>query len=279
MACVRKKATQKAILLKKKSVLRYLFTSKHSLATKIALIRIVLKCNGLWELYERKKRLSNRIRDRSTEWVDVDVPSMDNYEFMNNFRLSRPAFVKLCQMLEPHIQKQETFAQNTIDVERRVLLTLYYLGQGGNFRAVANQFGVAVPTVSVIVQQVTSVINKQLLPGLITFPTTDEELSATMKTFRFPNCVGAIDGCHIKIKKPVVHPTDYYNRKGNYSLLIQGLCDGKGKFLSISCGHPGSIHDARMLRRSKFYNNVQVKRYVFPTCFYAPIFLCNGQCD
>ena len=261
MARVRKNATRKALLLQKKGVLCSLFTSTHSLATKIALIRKVLSCNSLWKLHERKKRLSSQIRDRSTEWVNVDIPSMDEYEFINNFRLSRPAFFKLCQMLEPHIQKQETFAQNTIEFERRLLLTLYYLGQGGNFRAVANQFGVAVPTVSVIVKEVTSAINKYLLPDLIKFPTTDDELSAAMKTFQFPNCIGAIDGYHVKIKKPVEHPTDYYNRKGNYSILIQGLCDGQGKFLSISCGHPGSIHDARMLRRSTFYSNVQAKRY------------------
>ena len=241
-------------------MLRYLFTSELGLATKLALVWKVLKYNRLWKLYERKKRQSNRIRNRSTEWVDVDVPSMDKYEFINNFRLSRPAFVKLCQILEPYIKKEDTFAKNTIPVQRRVLLTLYYLGQGGNFRAVANQFGVAVPTVSVIVQQITSAINRHLLPDLIKFPTTEEQLSATMKTFRFPNCLGAIDGSHINIKKPVVHPTDYYNRKGNYSILIQGVCDGNGKFLSVSCGHPGSIHDARMLRRSTFYNNVQTKR-------------------
>ncbi|CAB4028344.1 Hypothetical predicted protein [Paramuricea clavata] len=184
---------------------------------------------------------------------------MDKYEFRNNFRLSRPAFVKLCQILEPYIKK-DTFAKNMIPVQHRVLLTLYYLGKGVNFRAVPNQFGVAVPTVSVIVQQITSAINRHLLPDLIKFPTTEEQLSATMKIFQFPNCVGAIDGSHINIKKPVVHPTDYYNRKGNYSILIQGVCDSNGKLLSISCGHPGSIHDTRMLRISTFYNNVQTKR-------------------
>ena len=73
---------------------------------------------------------------------------MDKHELINNFPLSCPAFFKLCQMLEPHIQKQETFAQITIEVERRLLLTLYYLGQGENFRAVANQFGVIVKEVT-----------------------------------------------------------------------------------------------------------------------------------
>lgn len=260
MARTKKKSTQRAIVLRKRAILRYIFTSELGVATKLALARKVLKYNRLWKLYERKKRRSSRIRNRSTEWVDVDVPLMDTNEFINNFRLSRPAFVKLCQLLEPYIKKEDTFAKNTISVQRRVLLTLYYLGQGGNFRAIANQFGIAVSTVSVIVRQVTSAINTYLLPDLIKFPTSEEQISATMKTFRFPNCVGAIDGSHINIKRPSVYPTDYYNRKGNYSILIQGVCDGNGKFLSVSCGHPGSIHDARMLRRSKFYNNVQTKR-------------------
>ena len=104
-----------------------------------------------------------------------------------------------------------------------------------------------------------------MAPQYIKFPETDVDIVATMTTFEMkplPNCVGAIDGSHIEIVRPNECATDYYNRKGYYSILLQGICDGNGKFLSVSSGHPGSIHDARMMRRSGFYKKVLAKRYM-----------------
>lgn len=76
---------------------------------------------------------------------------MDDREFQANFRLSRQAFEKLCKTIHPLFRKEETFAKNTVPTEHRVAMTLYFIGQGINYRAVANQFGVAVSTLCVIV--------------------------------------------------------------------------------------------------------------------------------
>ena len=51
MALMREKATQRAILLRKTVVLRYLCTSEVGWVTKLTLIRKVFKYNGLWKLY------------------------------------------------------------------------------------------------------------------------------------------------------------------------------------------------------------------------------------
>ena len=127
--------------------------------------------------------------------------------------------------------------------------------QGVNYRAVANQFGAAVPTVCCIVRETTEAIVAFMTPKYIRFPVTDVECLAAMATFNdqpIPNCVGTIDGSHIRIIRPHNYSTDYYNFKGYYSVLLQAVCDGNCKFLSLSCGHPRSIHDATMMRRSGF---------------------------
>ena len=41
----------------------------------------------------------------------------------------------------------------------------------------------------------------------------------------FPQCARGIDGSHIPIAAPELNNTDYYNRKGWYSMLIQAVVD------------------------------------------------------
>ncbi|CAH3153985.1 unnamed protein product [Porites lobata] len=47
---------------------------------------------------------------------------------------------------------------------------------------------------------------------------------------------------------------DYFNRKQNYSINLQGTVDGTGMFIDVSTGWPGSMHDARVLRLSSLYS-------------------------
>ena len=151
---------------------------------------------------------------------------MEDAEFIANFRLSRSSFVKLCTKLRPLIVKGDTFSKNTVSVERRLAMTL-------NFPVKGNQFGVAVPTVCKIVHEITKAIVDILTPEYVKFPESDTEYLAPMATFhgkQIPNCVGAIDGSHIRILRPTECSTDFYNRKSYYSILLQGICDGNGKF-------------------------------------------------
>ena len=46
--------------------------------------------------------------------------------------------------------------------------------------------------------------------------------------WRFPQVIGAIYGSHIPILKPVESASDYFNRKGFYSIIIQGVVDSLG---------------------------------------------------
>ncbi|MBW0541098.1 hypothetical protein O181_080813 [Austropuccinia psidii MF-1] len=59
--------------------------------------------------------------------------------------------------------------------------------------------------------------------------------------------IGAIDGTHISIIPP---PNDqwnaYVNCKGWHSIV-----DGHGNFCNVYGGLPGSVHDSRVLRKSK----------------------------
>ena len=76
----------------------------------------------------------------------------------------------------------------------------------------------------------------------------------------FPQCVGAIDGSHIPIRPPALNHTDFYNRKGWYSILVQAVVDHEYLFRNINVGWPGSIHDARVFANSSLFADASAKR-------------------
>jgi len=89
---------------------------------------------------------------------------------------------------------------------------------------------------------------------LIKFPLTRQELQELMDEFEeeygIPQIVGAIDGCHIEINAPPDNHEDYFNRKQQYSVNLQAIVNCNLKFIHVSFGYRGSIHDARVLRLS-----------------------------
>jgi hypothetical protein len=69
--------------------------------------------------------------------------------------------------------------------------------------------------------------------------------------------IGLIDGCHIPISTPKTDPENYVNRKGFHSVLLQAVCDDKLLFTDLYVGWPGSVHDARVFRRSPLAANLE----------------------
>lgn len=75
--------------------------------------------------------------------------------------------------------------------------------------------------------------------------------------------IRAIDGSHIPILKPRWSASDFYNRKGFYSLLVQAVVDSRGHFIDANIGWPRKCHDARVFINSTFYEHAN-KEELFP---------------
>ena len=70
----------------------------------------------------------------------------------------------------------------------------------------------------------------------------------------FSQVAGAIDGSHIPTNRPEKSPSDCFNRKGYYSIIIQGLVDFQGRFMAVCIGWPGNGLDARVFVNSTVYS-------------------------
>lgn len=142
--------------------------------------------------------------------------------------------------------------------EYEVLIYVYWLAHGLSYRVVSRVFSVPKSTVHRIVHRVAQFIWDNLHRA-ISFPkpadldTVGNGFAQLAGTPVLNKAVGAIDGCHVRIKPPSVHRLDYLNYKGFYSINMQGLCDHTGRFLDVFVGYPGSVHDTRILKNSFFY--------------------------
>ena len=205
-------------------------------------------------------------------------------DWVENFRLGKDTFNYLCQQLSTALRRQDTVMRKATAVERRVAVTLWFLATPCEYRTIAHLFGIARSTVCEIVQETCELIVRTLLHKYIHFP-NGEKLNELVDGFKtkwgVPRCVGAIDGCHIPIASPASNRTDYYNRKGWYSLLLQGV-DHSYCFIDINVGWPGSVHYAHVFANSSIYKKITEEK-LLPCCTLAiggvnvPLFLIGDS--
>ncbi|XP_017470503.1 PREDICTED: uncharacterized protein LOC108362151 [Rhagoletis zephyria] len=79
---------------------------------------------------------------------------------------------------------------------------------------------------------------------------TIEECVDGFKSIGFPQCLGALDGCHIEIRPRTEEAVDYINYKGWYSTVLLALVDARYRFLYINVGSPGRCNDSKIFEKS-----------------------------
>lgn len=187
------------------------------------------------------------------------LDTFNGQDFMQNFRMNKSTFLYICEQLRPELQHSDTMMRTSIAVNKRVAVTLWFLATPSEYRTISHLFGIGRSTVCCIIHETVRAIIKALLKKYISFP-TGSQLQNVLQGFEekcnFPQCAGAIDGSHIPIQAPKLNHTDYYNRKGWYSILIQAVVDSDYLFRDINVGWPGSVHDARVFCNSELYHKV-----------------------
>ena len=202
--------------------------------------------------------------------LNPDLVLDPNY-WRANFRIGKDTFDYLCETVYNYVVKDETQLRETIPVAKRVAISLWWLAHGGSYHVVGQRFGISSSIVGRITKDFVGAL-VHLRDNFISWPKTENECRSAIRSFQdlssLPNVLAAVDGTHVKIIAPENSAVDFFNRKQQYSIACQGVCDGKLKFLSMSAGYPGSVHDSRMLRNSWLFaaaNNGEILNTpVFP---------------
>lgn len=141
------------------------------------------------------------------------------------------------------------------------------MATGASFASLASSFRLGRTTVGSIVKETTVALWEELFPIHMPQPTEQsfKEVAAQYwNLWNFPNCIGAIDGKHIRIKCPANSGSMFYNYKHFFSIVLQGIADANCKFITIEVGGYGKQSDGGTFSSSEIYKLLKNKELQAP---------------
>ncbi|XP_067617034.1 putative nuclease HARBI1 [Eurosta solidaginis] len=184
---------------------------------------------------------------------------MSGMDFKAHMRLKRETVVYLTTRYSTSsfVADQSGVGRSRITPKKSIYMYIWYISNSVTFRQLGNLFGVATSSAWSVVQRVSRYL-VSISDEYIKWPEGIELQKTTEKFYqkqRIPGVIGAIDCTYIGIKGPKDQKEMYFNRKKTYSIVLQAVVDADKKFIDVTCGEPGSLHDYRVLRRSKLFND------------------------
>lgn len=129
------------------------------------------------------------------------------------------------------------------------------MASGATFTDLEYDFQISRKTIPLIVKETCQAICQELAPLEMPKPNKEKWINIAEKFYKeanFPNCVGAIDGKHMRIVCPPNAGSQYYNYKKYHSIILLAVVDADYCFTFIDIGAPGRESDSSILKNSNF---------------------------
>ncbi|GFV81209.1 uncharacterized protein TNCV_4772371 [Trichonephila clavipes] len=146
--------------------------------------------------------------------------------------------------------------------EEKLCILVRHLATGESFRSLAFQYRVSHSWISVILREVVEAIIKRMFHVVLPIPTMGQfqKIAQQYSTkWNFPNCIGAIDGKHARIKAPKNSGSLFYNYKDYHSMVMLAVVDADCKFTAVDVGSYGREGDAGIFLKSEIGRRIKVK--------------------
>ena len=170
--------------------------------------------------------------------------------------------------VRPYITKQTTPMRKPISAEEYLSVTLRFVATGENYSSLWYQFRMSESILSTMVPYVCRVIYNVSKDEYFTCPRNETEWLEIAQAFedqwQMPNCLGAGDGKHIRIKCPKNSGSEYFNYKGYYSLYLMAFVDSNYRFIFADVGCQSSVSDGGVFRRTSLWKALEDKTLNIP---------------
>ncbi|XP_052745491.1 uncharacterized protein LOC128199532 isoform X2 [Bicyclus anynana] len=162
----------------------------------------------------------------------------DEDKFYNYFRMQKTTFDNLLQKLSQELKHQDTFMRESISPAERLAVTLRYLATGDTFTDLYYSYRIGIKTISCIVQDWLHIASK------------------FQESSNFPLCLGAVDGKHIRLIKPIDSGSMFLNYKHFFSIVLMAVVDSDYNFIFVDVGAYGKECDSSVFKETPFWKNL-----------------------
>lgn len=134
-----------------------------------------------------------------------------------------------------------------------------YLATGNTMTDLHYTYRIGISTISGIIEEVCTKI-WELRNECMAEPSEEkwkEIANGFQKLANFPNCIGALDGKHVRIIKPTKSGSLFYNYKHYFSIVLMAICDANYCFTFVDVGAQGKFCDSSVFKNSNFYQKLE----------------------
>ncbi|XP_073152238.1 uncharacterized protein [Henckelia pumila] len=217
-------------------------------------------------------RTSDRTGNKFIEEV------LNGYEIRcyQDFRLTKPVFLDLCHELT---QKYELYPTRGMSIYEEVGIFLMTCAHGTDNRLLQEIVNHSGETISRHFHRVLKVVGKLVEDIIKSHSEYNEGKGYHMPQHQrykpfFDDCIGAIDGTHVKARLPQRKAIPYIGRKGFPTKNILAVVDFNMCFTFVWAGWEGAAHDNRIfgeaIRRSELnFSHPKGKKYYLVDAGYS----------
>ncbi|KAJ8913965.1 hypothetical protein NQ315_008956 [Exocentrus adspersus] len=166
------------------------------------------------------------------------------------------------------IQKEDTVMRSAISSRERLSSTLRFLATGRNYEDLKFSNRISAQALGKIIPETSKAIFDVLQNEYCKFPESQEEWENIGLDFdirwQFPNCLGVVNGKHIRMIPPPVSGSYYINYKHFHSIVLMGIANSNYEFILFDVGTNGRVSDCCVINNTSFYKALVAGKLLLP---------------
>jgi hypothetical protein len=165
------------------------------------------------------------------------------------FRVERALFNRLYNTLVNSYGLKSILKMTSVEA---LAMFLWVVGSPQPVRQAENRFRRSMETVNRTINRVLTCLLRLahdiIVPKDLTFSEVHPNLENLAFWPHFNDCIGALDGTHVKVVVNKSKRVPYLNRHNDTSQNVLVVCDFDMRFTFVLSGWPGSTHDMRVFK-------------------------------
>lgn len=198
----------------------------------------------------------------------------DSKGFKAFIRITPEFFREMVEKIRPLVRKKTTKWRKPLPVGLKLAVTLRFLATGNSYSSLQFSFRTSKSAISLFVPVVCQALIDVYKQEALQCPTTPDGwkkiADAFSRKWNYHNCLGALDGKHVAMRKPVGGGSLYFNYKKFHSIILMALADAHYRFLYVDIGAEGGAGDAGTWWRCSLHNAIENGRIRFPAAETIP---------